>query len=208
MSNDKNLPVVKESNTDYHAETPPATIPLQPETTTEMEEQIDILDVIQSCTAYTQLSPYQRMILKQMSEDFVTGVIHTDSDLAEIVGCSRGTVINARKNRLFGHAITEIMPELVKSKLPKYIKMIEKHGERDFQPLKFLMQYMGVYIPTSQQAIITARMGDVAGMDRIKSPQGAIKAVVSQFGALGYTKERLKDEIDVAWDKAKEEGQF
>jgi len=208
MSNDKNLPVVKESNTDYHAETLPIQAPQQSTLTSAPDEQIDVLDVVESCSAYLSLSPQARLILKQYVMDFITEEIHSDNEIAALVGCHVNTVYNAKKNVLLQRAITEIMPAIGKINNLHVLQQIRKWIEKDWRAGEYYHKVTGAYVPRSQQAILTGRMENMAGMGRIKSPQGAIKAVVSQFGGLGYTLDRLVEEITAAWTQAKEEGQF
>lgn len=204
----ENLPVVKESPAEYHAETLPALPPIETQVETHQEEHIDVLDVVESCSAYLSLSPQARMILKQYVMDFITEDIHSDNEIAALVGCHVNTVYNAKKNVLMQRAITEIMPEIGKINNINVLQQIKKWIEKDWRAGEYYHKLTGAYIPRSQQAILTGRVENLAGMDRIKSPQGAIRAQVASFGALGYTLERYIEEFTAAWTQAKDEGQF
>jgi len=167
----------------------------------EMLPATDVKKIVKSCAAYLSLSEAQKSVLIVICDDFLSGNTHSDSEIAEIAGVHRNTVYNCKHNSTFAQAIVEIMPELVKVKLPKYLSMIEKHGERDFQPLKFLLEYAGLFIPRSQRAILHARMDTTRSN---VSAQEQIDAILSKLGQLGFSPERVCERMR----KLQREGAF
>ena len=141
----------------------------------------------------------QKAVLIAICDDFMSGEIHTDVEISEIAGVCRKTVYNCKRNARFNRAIREIMPELVAAKSPKYLTMIERHGENDWRPLKFLMEYAGLY--TQKSAILSVHARVPAQLDTPQSPQQAVEAYTERFIRLGYDKQRLLREFGAAYNK-------
>jgi len=83
---------------------------------------------------YVNLIDTQKMVLLAIMEDFISEDIRTDVDMASDLGIDRKTIYNCKRNPRFNRAMTQLMPEMVKAKLPKYLTMVEDHGVKDWKP--------------------------------------------------------------------------
>lgn len=150
---------------------------------------IDAENIASSYTSYAMLRPTQKSVLIAVMMDFISENIRSDTQIALDLSISRKTVYNCKVNPAFTDALTQIMPALVKAKLPKYLSMIEKHGERDWQPLRFLLEYAGLYVKTSQNLNINASIG--GRMAQSMSISETVDSILIRLGELGWSDERV-----------------
>ena len=115
----------------------------------------------------------------------------------------RKTIYNCRTNSAFNAVLTQLMPELVKAKLPKYLVEVEKHGIKDWKAYEFLLKYAGLYVQKSQSMNINANLTQSTPQG---TPANAIEASCEKFIGIGYDLERYIQEITDCWVRLKTEG--
>lgn len=169
--------------------------------TTEMviAHDEDVIELAQSCRGYASLSHAQKKLLRALIDDFVSGNIHTNEDLAEKAGISTRNVYYCKKNPVFIQVLSEILPDLAKTRSIDVLEKIYKQIERDWQAGKWWLQFTGQWIPSSKQAVLHARTQDFAdtGTESSATAQFLIK-----LGQLGWSEERLV----ALWRELKAEG--
>jgi len=176
-------------------------IALQPVIT---DLQTDSESIVQNYAEYAQLTEGQKSVLLGLMDDFLSEDIRSDIDLAAGVGVHRNTVKNAKQNPRFNRVLIAVMPELVKSKLPKYLNQIELHGKKSFEPLKFLLEYTGLYVKSQRNLNLNANLA--VNADQSAGPGQAVQSFCQQFMTIGYDKHSLLDLVAETWDKLKSEG--
>jgi len=160
-------------------------------------------DIAAKSPQYAALRPTQQTILIAVMEDFMSGNIRPDTIMAVDLGVDRKTIYNCRMNSAFNGVLAQLMPELVKAKLPKYLLRIENHGEKDYKALEFLLKYAGLYVQKSQSMNISASISQTATSG---SPKEAIIASCQKFMGIGYDLDRYIAEITAEWAQLKTEG--
>ena len=80
---------------------------------------------------------------------------------------------------------------------------LEEHGKKDWKPLQWLIQFAGLWTPTSRNLNVNA---NITPDTPAGTPTGAIDASCMKFIAIGYDLERYVDEIRASWSRLKSEG--
>lgn len=166
---------------------------------------IEVDTVAQSSADYQNLPFAQKTVLLAIMEDFISENIRSDVQIAADCGIDRKTVYNCKVNPLFNNALAFVMPELVKAKVPKYLAQIEKHGEKDYKPLEFLLKYAGLYVPKSQNLNINANIGSSRTQNKPLSV--VVDDVLIRLGELGWSEDRVSELVD-RFRELRDEGAF
>ena len=152
------------------------------------EDVPQVHEIVAQYAAYARLLDPSKRVLMELCNDFLSENISTDVELAAKAGVHRNTVHNCKHNPMFNEALIQIMPEMVKAKLPKYLQSIAKHGERDWNALKFLLEYAGLYVSKRQQLNISAQVDTRRPSE---SFQDTVDDVLTLIGSAGWTEERM-----------------
>lgn len=158
---------------------------------------------------YVNLIDTQKMVLLAIMEDFISEDIRTDVDMASDLGIDRKTIYNCKRNPRFNRAMTQLMPEMVKAKLPKYLTMVEDHGVKDWKAIEFLLKYAGLYTPTQQNLNVNANVG--RQMDQQGSITESKDTLLTRMGELGWSVERVQEfaaSIPARFEELRSEGAF
>lgn len=164
----------------------------------------EVDSVVNGCAEFAQLSEPQRKVLLGMMLDFLTENIRRDVDLAADCGVHRNTITNCKQNPRFNRVLVAVMPELVKSKLPKYLNKIEKHGDRDFRALQLLLEYAGLYMKSQKNVNLNANLR--VNADGPGSPQQASESFCTLFMGIGYDEDSLVELVRSTYRRLKAEG--
>ena len=165
----------------------------------------NIDNIANSSTDFLALRNNQQNVLLAIMTDFMSENIRSDVDMAKDLDIDRKTVYNCRLNATFNRALAFVMPELVKAKLPKYLAMIEKHGQKDYKPLELLLRYAGLYIPASQTQNLNVNMSAQSSANKPFSAN--VEDMLIRMGELGWTEDRVS-ELVPQFRKLKDEGAF
>ena len=168
-----------------------------------MSTQTDIDSIVDSCGEYPLLSEAQKKVLIGIMQDFLSESIRKDADLARDCKVHPNTIRNCKQSARFNRVLVAIMPELVKSKLPKYLLQIEKHGQKSYEPLKFLLEYTGLYVKSQRNLNINAQL-DSYGTPG--DPKQAAFAIAEQFISVGYDRQAFIEILTEAYDTLRSEG--
>ena len=166
--------------------------------------QSEYSEIANYSTHFAMLTPTQRRVLIAFLDDFVSEDMRTDTEMADDLGVDRKTIYNCKTNPRFGLALQQIMPELVKTKLPKYLSTIEDHGQKDWKALQFLMEYAGLWAKTTRNLNLTAQIGAEQGQSG--SPGAVMERQVEIFRGIGYTLDRYIEEFTEVWRRREDEG--
>ena len=152
---------------------------------------------------YSTLHPTQKAVLIAMMNDFMSETIRTDTEMAADLSVDRKTIYNCRTNSTFNAVMTSIMPEMVQAKLPKYLLQIEKHGEKDYKPLEFLIKYAGLYVDRHQNVNLNA---NISAQDIPQTPKEVLERHLIKYISIGYDWDRYMTEAHDLWTMLQAEG--
>jgi hypothetical protein len=172
--------------------------------------QIDTEHIANNCATFPMLTANQKIVMLAIMDDFLSENIRTDRQIASDCGVHAKTVYNCKVNPSFNAALSQIMPELVKAKLPKYMSKIEKHGDKDWKAYQFLLQFAGLWTPTQRNMNINASIG-TPGQRQGRSFDQVWDDMLIRAGELGWSEDRIRDKADTMVDRYRElraEGAF
>lgn len=184
-------------------------IPAQALPVPDILPSVDLDSLAISSAEYVNLKDTQKSVMLAIMDDFISEDIRTDVKMASDLGIDRKTIYNCKRNPRFNRAMTQIMPEMVKAKLPKYLAMVEDHGVKDWKAIEFLLKYAGLYTPTQQNLNVNASIG------RQLDAQGSITdskdALLTRMGELGWSLDRVQEfaaSIPARFEELRAEGAF
>jgi len=167
-------------------------------------EQTEVDEVLlQTYTAYINLTGTQRLVLVGLLRNIVSDSTQTDTDLAVELGISRWTIMRCRNHRVFQDVLAQISIDVIRGKADKVIKNLFVLGEKSVSANELLLKVSGLYIPQSQQAVLHGKIDDAG---QIRTPADALGKICRQFNRVGYTKERLVEELTATWAQLEDEG--
>lgn len=140
-------------------------------------------------TGFAQFNTRQLAVLKEITIDLTSGNIRSDAEIARHLGISANTMSNYRANPAFSQAMCLMTMGVVRGKVDVYVRMLEKHGAKDWHALKFLLEFVGLHVQKSQQTNININSGTKAV--GITNADVAVNAVLTRLGELGWSEERL-----------------
>jgi hypothetical protein len=185
------------------SDTPPEASQTLPQA--QILPQIDAENVANTCATFAMLVPTQKSVLLAIMEDFLSENIRTDRQIASDCGVHAKTVYNCKVNPAFNAALAQVMPELVKAKLPMYIGAIEKAGLKDWKALQFLLEFAGLWTKTQRNLNINANIGGNTAQNM--SIQDSVDSILIRLGELGWNRTRVLTLAD-RFDELKAEGAF
>lgn len=176
------------------------TSPLQP-------DNLDLVppEMSQYAVMIADLTTLQQRILWALVNNLTSENNHTEEQIADELGCDRRTIQRARKNTAFQGALAYIIRDNIRGIHDKIVSGIIKHGEKDWNAYKFLLQYDGSYVQRSQNMNINANIGAQGGANKPFSAN--VEDMLVRMGELGWTEERVA-ELVPQFKKLKDEGAF
>lgn len=141
--------------------------------------------------AFAGLNSQAIVIATEMASDMLSGSIRPDSHLATDLGLDRSVITKYRNNPLFNQALATLAMGVVRGKVMVYVNMIEKHAEKNWQAAKFLMEWVGLFIPKSQHLNLNVSATDSQTV--FESSDDAIHAFIQRLKALGWSLERIAE---------------
>ena len=160
---------------------------------------------LQYYTEYANLSLNQRKVLLALLQNSLSDKIETDSEIAESLGLTRMSIWNCRQNPVFQSLLGIMSLDLLKGNADRLIGYLLKQAETKTSAVQLAMEAAGLYIPRMQQSILHGKAEDYA---QVKTADDALNKICRQFAKIGYTKDRLIDELTEIWDTLDAEGGF
>ena len=162
-------------------------------------------EMMQYASMLSELTTVQHRIIWALVENINSENIRSETQIAEDLGISRSTIQRARKNTAFQHALAYIIRDNVRGIHDKIVAGIIKHGEKDWNAYKFLLQYDGSYVQKSQNMNINANIGTNSSQN--KPLTAVVDDVLIRLGELGWTSQRVS-ELSLRFETLKDEGAF
>lgn len=141
--------------------------------------------------AFSGLNAQAIIIATEMASDMVSGSIRPDGKLAESLGLDKNVITRYRNNPLFNQALATLAMGVVRGKVMTYVNLIEKHAETNWQAAKFLMEWVGLFIPKSQH--LNVNVSATSSQAVFETSEEAIYAFIQKLKALGWSLERIAD---------------
>jgi len=177
----------------------------QPSTTQPANLDLIPPEMSQYAVMIADLTTLQQRILWALVDNLTAENNHTEEQIAAELGCDRRTIQRARKNTAFQGALAYIIRDNVRGIHDKIVSGIIKHGEKDWNAYKFLLQYDGSYVQKSQNMNINATIGAQGGANKPFSAN--VEDMLIRMGELGWTEDRVA-ELVPQFRKLKDEGAF
>jgi len=149
------------------------------------------------------LTTIQQRILWGLVQNMSAEIVLTEVQLAEKLGIDPRTIQRARKIPAFQTALAYIIRDNIRGIHDKLVGGIIKHGEKDWNAYKFLLQYDGSYVQKSQSMNLNASISTTTAAG---TPSTVIEASCQKYIALGYDLPRYIAEITEVWTRLKAEG--
>lgn len=162
------------------------------------------LEPLQNMTLVAKLTSTRRVILIALAMNVLSEVKQTETAIAEKIGISRQSIIEARKDPVFGAALSAVMRSIIAGKSDIITEMLLTRAEKSDRILEILSRIADLYQPTQRNMNLNANVQvntDVPG-----SPQQVIQATIQRFMGIGYDKQSFLDLIAGTWDQLKSEG--
>ena len=156
-----------------------------------LPEVYDEPDLIDFCAKAASLTVIQTKVLIALSDNFMSDENKTDRQIAIELGIHYNTVAKCRKNPRFTRVLAAIIMQLTISNVDKYIKGIEKHGEKSFKAYELLLRYTGLYIPTEQRLGVSAQSSIMTETD--VDLEEMIDEFFRRLHDLGWNAQRVVD---------------
>lgn len=141
--------------------------------------------------AFAGLNSQAMVIATEMASDMMSGSIRPDVRLAADLGIDRNAIIRYRNNPLFNQALATLAMGVVRGKVMTYVNLIEKHAEKNWQAAKFLMEWVGLFIPKSQH--LNVNVSATQSQAVFETSEEAIHAFIQKLKALGWSLERIAE---------------
>ncbi len=137
------------------------------------------------------LTPSELLVVTEMASDLMTGAIRPDTQLAEDINVPVMAIYHYRRNPFFNRALGVLAATVVRGRVMKYVGMIEKHAEKDWRAAKFLMEWVGLFIPKMQNLNlnVTATSSQVV----FETSEEAIFAFIKKVKSMGWSLERIAE---------------
>lgn len=155
--------------------------------------------------SYTMLTQTQKIVLINMVKNLVSESTQTDTDLARQLGIHYNTVYYCRANPQFQEALAQISIDLIRGKTNIIIQNLFEQSKSKTSAAELLLKLSGLYIPKLQSQVLHARADDFA---QIKTSVDLLGKVCRSLHRIGYTKDRLMQELDEVWTKLEDENAF
>lgn len=169
----------------------------------EIMPSISNLPVADNYRSFVSLAPNQKNVLAAMIDDFMSGNIRKDTEIAQDLGISVKTVYNCKTHSGVTSALTQLMPEIVKAKLPKYLAKIEEHGEKDYKALELLLKYAGLYVPSSRNVNVNA---NISAQSEPTNQVEVLERHLMRYMSVGYDLQRYITEVSEVWQRLQADG--
>ena len=141
--------------------------------------------------AFAGLNQQAIVIATEMASDMLSGSIRPDIQLAADLGIERGMITRYRNNPLFNQALATLAMGVVRGKVMTYVNLIEKHAEKNWQAAKFLMEWVGLFIPKTQH--LNLNVSATSSQAVFETSEEAIYAFIQKLKSLGWSLERIAD---------------
>ena len=174
---------------------------LQPDIMLSVEAE----GIANSSPSFATLAVNQKSVLIAVMMDFLSEDIRSDTQIAADLGINRKTVYNCKVNPAFNTALSQVMPEMVKAKLPKYLANIEKAGIKDWKAFQFLLEYAGLWTKTTRNLNVNANIG--GGQGQSMGINDSIDSILIRLGELGWNASRVA-QLSERFSELKAEGAF
>ena len=152
----------------------------------------------------SKLTTKQRLILTELTINLISEDKKTDIEIADSLDIDRNTVYLARQNTHFARCLAYMTIDITKGLVDKAVGNLLKMTD-NVKAQEILLRIAEVYNPTQRLLTLSGKL-PTDMMENITSPQQITSQICSQFASLGYSKERLIDEISTKWDELKENG--
>jgi predicted transcriptional regulator len=153
---------------------------------------------ISNLTSFAYLTQPRRIVLVKMIEAMTTDLVYTDTEIAEKSGVSVQTVKNCRQNAYFLDCLSQATKQFTKSKVPKYIKLLEKTAEKgSVRAIDLLIRYTGDFIPTNRNENLNATIQTKASQNM--NLDEAITEFVAQLADKGKNLQQIHEAVDKAY---------
>jgi len=161
-------------------------------------------ETIADLTSFAYLTQLQRIVLIKMIEAMTSDLVYTDVEIAENAQVSVQTVKNCRQNAHFLSCLSQATRQFTKSKVPKYIKMLEKVAEKgSVRAVDLLIRYTGDFIPTNRSENLNATIQTKANMNMNLSE--AVTEFVAQLSDKGLSLDRIVEEVTTAYQSLRDQ---
>ena len=158
----------------------------------------------QYATILAKLTTNERRILVALVENMSAEDKRTETAIALDLGVDRSTIHRARQKAAFQQALGAIVRDNLKGLHDRIVGGIYKHGVKDWNAYKFLLQYDGSYVQSQRNLNLNASIA--SDSDRPSSPQQATESYCTRFMSIGYDKQSLLNLVGDTYDRLKSEG--
>ena len=158
----------------------------------------------QYATILAKLTTNERRILVALVENMSAEDKRTETAIALDLGVDRSTIHRARQKAAFQQALGAIVRDNLKGLHDRIVGGIYKHGVKDWNAYKFLLQYDGSYVQSQRNLNLNASISQDS--DRPSSPQQATESYCTRFMSIGYDKQSLLNLVGDTYDRLKDEG--
>jgi len=130
---------------------------------------------------FLKLSGANRQILRYFIENYESGDMLTNSEIARKAGVHPATVQKAMINSEFSDVISEIMPKIMKSKSPFMLGKLIKHADKSVKAIELWTRFTGQYTPTERKQNINVNINQFSDDD-----QGKLDNILTKLLDLGH----------------------
>ena len=152
---------------------------------------------------FASLTNLQQGVLIRLIRNIASETVQTDAEMAAELGIHPKSIQYCRNHPVFTRLLATITIDVVRGNIDRIVNDAFK-ASRDgkVSAMELLLKYSGELI--DKMAVLHARTGD--DMQQVRTPVDALGKICKQFNKIGYTKDRLIDELTEIWDTLDAEG--
>lgn len=154
-------------------------------------EAYDDADLNPQYGTFAGLNTNEVLVATEMASDLMSATRRSDTQLAADLGINRRNIHRYRSNPLFNQALGVLAGTVVRGKVMRYVALIEKHAEKDWHAAKFLMEWVGLYVPKMQH--LNLNVSATASQVVFESSEEAIFAFIKKVKSMGWSLERIAE---------------